>query len=312
MAVNNVIHVNECGLPLNAVEWLETHHRSKQQEREQMIRDLHLPQGGLIVDAGCGPGLWTPMLARAIGRRGHIIGVDISPEALITAQQRSKDTWYRPQVQYKQATLEQLPIVHGQANAIFSANVSQYLSDPVSTFAAMEPYLQHGGRLIIKDIDFGTMRFYNIDTTLQARVFQAREMWERERVNHGYAFEDSWVGSKLAGYLRAAGYEEVQEATYRIVRRHSLSHDFRFYLQGIAEWFVCEDAPYLDKEDVARWLHCFSDAPDNALDQTTFMSEETEYIVSGVWHNAASTRTFHDMAIGLQEPSDLSYTCTKH
>jgi trans-aconitate methyltransferase len=88
MAVNHVIYMNECGLPLNSIEWLETHHRSKAPERTQMIRDLHLERGSLVVDAGCGPGLWTPMLARAIGPLGRITGVDISTEALITAQPR--------------------------------------------------------------------------------------------------------------------------------------------------------------------------------------------------------------------------------
>ena len=90
MAVNNLVHVNESGLPLNAIEWLETHHNSKAVEREQMVRDLHLKRGSYVVDAGCGPGLWTPLLARAIGPRGHITGIDISPAALITAQQRSQ------------------------------------------------------------------------------------------------------------------------------------------------------------------------------------------------------------------------------
>ena len=169
MAVNNIVHMNECGLPLNAIEWLETHHQSKSFEREQMIRDLQLKQGSFVVDAGCGPGLWTPLLAQMIGPMGRILGIDISAEALITAQHRSTDKWYRRQVQYKRARLEQLPINFGQADIIFSANVSQYLSDPVYTFAAMGPYLTQGGRLIIKDIDFGTMRFYNIDPYLQAQ-----------------------------------------------------------------------------------------------------------------------------------------------
>ena len=38
MATNNTVHVNECGLPLNAIEWLETHHISKIVERRQMLR----------------------------------------------------------------------------------------------------------------------------------------------------------------------------------------------------------------------------------------------------------------------------------
>ncbi len=285
MLANELVHGNERGLPLNSIEWLETHHRSKAREREQMIRDLHLKRGGLVVDAGCGPGLWIPLLARAIGRRGRIIGVDLSTEALVTARRRHAGTEYQRQVQYKCATLEQLPVPEQSVDVIFSANVSQYLPEPVETFAAMGRYLAPGGRLIVKDIDFGTMRFSNIDAGLQARVFQAREQWERQRVNEGYAFEDSWVGSKLASYLRQAGYQQVQERTYRIVRHYPLSQDVRYYLQGIAEWFVCEGAPLLADEDVRAWLQCFLDEQHNVLDQETFASEETEYVVTGVWNH---------------------------
>src|SRR5438094_1905318 len=120
MATNNLVHGNECGLPLNAIEWLETHHNSKAKERRQMIRDLQLWPGSLVVDASCGPGLWTPLLARAIGPRGHVIGVDISAEALVTAQRRSQGKAYSRQVRYKCATLEQLPVVPGTVNVIFS------------------------------------------------------------------------------------------------------------------------------------------------------------------------------------------------
>jgi ubiquinone/menaquinone biosynthesis C-methylase UbiE len=286
--LDNLVYGNEYGLPLNAITWLETHHASKIAERSQMIRDLFLKPGSLVVDAGCGPGLWTPLLAEAIGKHGRIIGVDISQDALVTAQRRSNGECYRQQVQYKYATMEELPLAPGTADVIFSANVSQYLANPVGAFHAMGRYLKEGGRLIIKDIDFGTMRFHTIDNGLQARVFQAREQWERVRVHEGFAFEDSWVGSKLASYLREAGYEDVQEKSYLIRRHYPLPAAFRTYLQGIAEWFVCEGAPFLDDSYVTRWLQCFLDQTHNVLDQETFISEETEYVVSGVWHKRST------------------------
>jgi ubiquinone/menaquinone biosynthesis C-methylase UbiE len=289
MVLNKPVHVNESGLPLNAIEWLEIHHRSKAQERQQMINDICFKSGDIIVDAGCGPGLWTPLLAHAIGYKGHILGVDISPEALITAHRRMRGKCYERVAQYKQSLLEQLPVPFGSIDIIFSANVSQYLPDPVTTFAFMGRYIAPGGRLVIKDIDFGTMRFYNIDTGLQARIFQARERWEQRRVDAGYAFEDSWVGSKLASYLTAAGYQEVQEKSYRIVRKFPLSQDFRYYLQGIAEWFVSEGAPLLNQEDIIHWLQCFTGEQPCALDMDSFISEETEYVVTGVWNKSFFT-----------------------
>ncbi len=135
MAVNKLVHVNESGLPLNAIEWLERHHFSKIREREQMIRDIRLKRGSYVVDAGCGPGLWIPLLARAIDPLGHILGVDLSPEALVTAQRRSQDNWYQRMVQYKLGTLEHLPVKPGTVDIIFSANVSQYLwHDAISQY----------------------------------------------------------------------------------------------------------------------------------------------------------------------------------
>src|SRR5260370_2049970 len=268
MAIENAVHVNECGLPLNAIEWLEMHHRSKLDERECMIRDLQIKRGSRVVDAGCGPGLWTPLLARAIGARGRIIGVDLSAEALVTARQRGRGQWYEGQVSYKQGSMEHLPVASGSVQTIFSPNVSQYLPEPIETFAALGRYLVPGGQLAIKDIDFGTLRFSGIDPALQARVFQAREQWERVRVAQEYVFEDSWVGSKLAGYLRAAGYEDVQEKEYTIVRQTPLGSDFRSYLQGIGSWFTCECAPFLAQADAKRWQCCFTDCEHCALDQT--------------------------------------------
>lgn len=301
MAVNDPLHVNEGGLPLNAIAWLETHHRSKLPEREHMIRDIYFKQGSYIVDAGCGPGLWTPLLARAIGSEGRILGVDVSPEALVTAYNQMQGKWFEPIVKYKQGLMEQLPVPYGTVDLIFSANVSQYFPEPVSTFAALRRYLVPGGRLVIKDIDFGTMRFQSIDPGLQARVFQARERWEQLRIDAGYAFEDSWIGSKLASYMRTAGFEEVQEKSYRIARQFPLSQDFRSYLQGIAEWFVSENAPLLHPEDHKRWLQSFEDGEHCALDQDTFVSEETEYVVTGVWEKTQPTARHFDMYFNTLE-----------
>src|SRR5947207_3032123 len=101
MEFRDFLCLNDCGVALNSVEWLETHHRSKVLEREQMVRDLHLKPGSIVVDVGCGPGLWIPWFADAIGEQGSIIGVDISVESLAAAQQRSKGTRYERQVFYK-------------------------------------------------------------------------------------------------------------------------------------------------------------------------------------------------------------------
>lgn len=284
MVVNRAILVNECGLPLNDVEWLKTHHRSKFHEREQMVRDLDIQPGSFMIDAGCGPGLWTPMLAKEVGDGGCVLGVDISTEALITAQRFMQAESFRDRVQFKKAPLDVLPAPYGSVDLIFGANVSMYLADPVGTFQKMGRYLRPGGRLAIKDVDSSTFRFSFIEDGLLARVMQARRDWDCVRALFGYAFEDSWIGSKLAGYLEDAGYQDIEVRTYTIERHATLSPDCRVYLQGIGEWFVSEGvADTLRQEDVQDWLNCFF-ATDNPIwDRDGFCFAETEYLVSGTW-----------------------------
>jgi hypothetical protein len=153
-------------------------------------------------------------------------------------------------------------------------------------------FLVPGGQLVVKDIDFGTMRFSPLASSLLARVKEARRQWEIQRMQEGFVFEDSWVGSKLANYLRAAGYENVQEQRFVIRRQAPLTPEMRTYLQGIGTWFVCENPPHLLKYDRERWLQSFLNGEHCLLDQETFFYEETEFLVTGTWTGHSALRSF--------------------
>lgn len=48
----------------------------------KIIETLELPIGSQGLDAGCGIGLQTLLLLKAVGENGHVIGLDILPELL--------------------------------------------------------------------------------------------------------------------------------------------------------------------------------------------------------------------------------------
>src|SRR5258708_33297579 len=102
-----------------------------------MIRDIQLKRGSYVVDAGCGPGLWIPLLARATGLQGRILGADISTESLVTASRRSHGKWDQGIVRHKRSTREKLPGPAGNVDISFMPKRRPELPDPVRTFACL-------------------------------------------------------------------------------------------------------------------------------------------------------------------------------
>jgi demethylmenaquinone methyltransferase/2-methoxy-6-polyprenyl-1,4-benzoquinol methylase len=54
------------------------------------IQALQLPSGSRGLDAGCGIGSHTLLLAEAVGPAGHVTGLDLSPEFLAHAREIAK------------------------------------------------------------------------------------------------------------------------------------------------------------------------------------------------------------------------------
>ncbi len=56
--------------------------------RREIVEELPLRRGDVVLDAGCGTGLCFPQLQQRIGPEGTIIGVDAAPDMLAMAADR--------------------------------------------------------------------------------------------------------------------------------------------------------------------------------------------------------------------------------
>jgi SAM-dependent methyltransferase len=62
--------------------------RARWQKPAVLVRALGLRRGQAIAEIGCGPGYFTPRLARAVGPSGHVYAVDPEPAVLDVMRRR--------------------------------------------------------------------------------------------------------------------------------------------------------------------------------------------------------------------------------
>lgn len=98
-------------------------------------------ESGLVLDVGCGGGLFLQMLAER-GRK-HVVGLDFSLDAANVA-------WRRAGVPAICATLSRAPIAPETCAAVTMFHVLEHLYDPGSYLDAARQLLRPDGRLILQ------------------------------------------------------------------------------------------------------------------------------------------------------------------
>lgn len=129
--------------------------------------------GERVLDLGCGQGLLTEELARAIGPTGEVFGVDPSDDMLSGARARCAE---HPNVRILQGGADAIPVDNGSLDGAVALQVMEYVSDLPGAMAELYRKLRPGGRLVFGDMQWGTLSWASDDPARMARMQAA---WER-------------------------------------------------------------------------------------------------------------------------------------
>jgi arsenite methyltransferase len=138
---------------------------------------LNIPQGGIALDVGSGPGSITAALARAAGPDGLALGVDISVPMLARAVRAEAG----PQVGFLRADAQRLPLRDQTVDAAVSIAVLQLIPDPVATLSEIARVLRPGGRLAV----------------MVPTVGRAAQLWNKLPNVGAYVFGEDEIGDIL-------------------------------------------------------------------------------------------------------------------
>src|SRR5919202_1379603 len=117
----------------------------------RIISDLAgLERGGRYLDLGSSAGLYTRHLARTLGERGEVIGLDISPSMLRDAARRARNVGAR--VSLARADAHDLPFTETSLSGVVCGGTLNELADPSRALRETHRVLEPGGRLAVMGI----------------------------------------------------------------------------------------------------------------------------------------------------------------
>lgn len=197
-------------------------------------------EGTLILEAGCGVGAQTKIIAPK-NDKSHFISIDISIESLTQAKKLISDLQI-VNVEFKQADIFDLSFNDAYFDHIFVCFVLEHLSCPEKALAELKRVLKPNGTIMVIEGDHGSTYFHP-DSPEAQKAIDCLVMLQKQDGGG-----DANIGRKLYPLLNHAGFSHIKISPRQIYVDDSLQelvegftkNTFTAMIEGISDIAIAQ------------------------------------------------------------------------
>ena len=166
-----------------------------------MHEDTKYPEGSKVLEAGCGVGAQTVMLAKN-SPNAKITSIDISEDSIKQAKELIERNGFS-NVEFQKADLLDLPFEDETFDHIFVCFVLEHLKNPIAALESLRRVLKKGGSITVIEGDHGSCYFY-------PETQEALKAWECLIECQKSLSCNPMIGREIYPLLQNSGFKNVK------------------------------------------------------------------------------------------------------
>ena len=268
--------ITSAGHKLSAGRHLDIHYLALKDEYDATLRSAGIRPGWSVLDAGAGNGVFLPLMAKLLGVEGRIEALDLARENVEAIEGLVASQQFACPISARTGDITTLPYEPGTFDAVWSANVIQYLSDEELTQAIEEfrRVVKPGGLIAVKEVDISVWQYQPQDPKLTWRLLDA--------LSDDVQISGAMRGTRLSAWFRTAGLKNVTALTTLAERRQPLRPVEREYIRNNLEFLsglarTCD----LPEADHHQWK-AIGEEPERLISDPDFCYREMWVLSLGI------------------------------
>ena len=206
--------------------------------RNEILNEMQIRPGEVIIDIGCGAGHLLPHLAKAVGNSGTVYGLDPSKAQLDQANQRCSE-FDSVKLIERGADDSQLP--SDCCDSATSTQALEYIPDVDSALDEITRVLKPGGAFVNVSILWDHFKFYGAEEKLNEKVHDAF----KAHCSH------QMLPMELPGKLERRGYRNIKDKSLAFVITRRDGNSPAKYTEAVMANFALTQG--MSEEEISDW-----------------------------------------------------------